>query len=391
MTNTDAEKAENAAGEPAGAPAEFSGTPSLARRLRLPLLIGVPILVILGGLFLYLTGGRYQSTDDAYIQSARVDVSANVAGRVIDLPVHENQRVKKGDILFRLDPAPIDTAAAQAAADLANAKQNLTGEGATYQQRTVELQAAQVTLAYQTKELARQKAMTASGVTSQAQLDAQVQAVAVAKANVAAAQQAQAVALSALGGKPNAPASDNPAVRTAQAALDRAKLNQSYTVIRAPQDGTVTKVEQLQVGDYINAAQPVFSLVAPRVWVEANFKEDQLTYMRPGQPATFKVDAYPGVVFHGRVQSLSPGTGSSFSLLPPENATGNWVKVVQRLPVRISIDNPPDDMPLHAGLSVTAKVDTAHKRHLFGGEKRPAERTVTTTQTTTTTQAQRAG
>ncbi len=371
MSETTADQAEEAAGDPMGSPPEFAATPSLARRVRLPLLIGVPVLFVLAGLFIYLTGGRYQSTDDAYIQSARVDVSANVAGRVIALPVHENQRVKQGDVLFRLDPAPIDTAAAQAAAELANAKQNLTGAGATYQQRTVELQADQVTLAYQEKELARQKAMTGSGVSSQAQLDAQVQAVAVAKANVAAALQAQANALAVLGGRADGPVADNPAVRQAQAALDRAKLNQSYTVIRAPQDGTVTKVEQLQVGDYINAAQPVFSLVAPRVWVEANFKEDQLTYMRPGQDASFKVDAYPGVVFHGKVESLSPGTGSSFALLPAENATGNWVKVVQRLPVRISIDNPPADLPLHAGLSVNVKVDTAHRRHLFGSG-RPA-------------------
>jgi membrane fusion protein (multidrug efflux system) len=390
MTDTEANTAESAAGEPAGSPAEFAGTPSLARRLRLPLLIGVPALFIIGGFALYLTGGRYQTTDDAYVQSARVDVSADVAGRVIALPVHENQRVKKGDVLFRLDPAPIDTAAAQAAAALASARQDITGSSATYQQRTVELSAAQTTLTYQVKELARQKAMTASGVTSQAQLDAQAQAVAVAKANVAAAQQAQANALATLGGKANGPVNDNPAVRQAQAALDRAKLNQGYTVVRASQDGTVTKVEQLQVGDYINAAQPVFSLVAPRVWVEANFKEDQLTYMRPGQSATFKIDAYPGTVFHGRVESLSPGTGSSFSLLPPENATGNWVKVVQRLPVRISVDNPPDDLPLHAGLSVTAKVDTAHKRHLFGGQKTTTTRTVTTSQAGPT-QARKAG
>jgi membrane fusion protein (multidrug efflux system) len=382
MSDSEQTTAEVAPSQPAGAPPQFAGTTSLARRVRMPLLIGVPILVVIGGLFMYLAGGRYQSTDDAYIQSARVDVSANVAGRVIDLPVHENQRVRAGDVLFRLDPAPIDTTAAQAAADLANAKQNLTGAGATYQQRTVELAAAQVTLAYQSKELVRQKAMTASGVTSQAQLDAQVQAVAVAKANVAAAQQAQANALAALGGRVNGPASENPAVRQAQAALDRAKLNQSYTVIRAAQDGTVTKVEQLQVGDYINAAQPVFSLVAPRVWVEANFKEDQLTYMRPGQPASFKVDAYPGIGLHGKVESLSPGTGSSFALLPAENATGNWVKVVQRLPVRISIDNPPEDFPLHAGLSVSVKVDTAHRRHLFGDEKPSVH--ATTTQISTT-------
>jgi membrane fusion protein (multidrug efflux system) len=387
MSQTRQDAAQIAAGEPAGSAPEFSGTTSLGRRLRLPLLIGAPVIVVLACLFLYLTGGRYQSTDDAFIQSARVDVSANVAGRVIALPIHENQRVKQGDVLFRLDPAPIDTAVAQAAAELASARQNITGASATYQQRTVELAAAQTTLAYQEKELVRQKALTASGVSSQAQLDAQVQAVAVAKANVAGAEQAQANALATLAGNPNGAPGDNPAVRQAQANLDRAKLNQAYTVVRAPQDGTVTKVEQLQVGDYINAAQPVFSLVAPRVWVEANFKEDQLTYMRPGQGATFKIDAYPGVVFHGRVESLSPGTGSSFALLPAENATGNWVKVVQRLPVRISIDNPPADLPLHAGLSVTAKVDTAHHRHLFGDGKT----TTTVTETTVRTQAAVAG
>jgi membrane fusion protein (multidrug efflux system) len=300
-----------------------------------------------------------------------VDVSANVAGRVIQLAVHENQKVKRGDLLFRLDPQPYQVAVDQAAAELGTARQTLTGQGATYRQRTVDLQAAETTLAYQVKELAREKALTGSGVASQAQLDAQVNAVDVAKANVAAAKQAQAAALSALGGRPEGAPADNPAIKQAQAALDRAKLNLGYTTIRAAQDGVVTKVEQLQVGDYINAAQTVFTLVAPQAYVEANFKEDQLTYMRPGQPATFKIDAYPGVTFHGRVESLSPGTGSSFSLLPPENATGNWVKVVQRLPVRIAIDNPPEDMPLHAGLSLTVKVDTGHKRHLFGGEKRP--------------------
>ena len=367
MSDTSKATAQVAPGEPAGSAPEFSGTQSLARRLRLPLLIAAPVILIVGGLFFYLSGGRYQSTDDAYIQAPRVDVSANVAGRVIELAVHDNQRVKQGDLLFRLDPQPYQVAVDQATAQVGIANQTLTGQGATYQQRTVELAAAKVTLDYQLKQLARQKAMTAAGVSSQSQLDAQVQAVAVAKAQMAAAAQAQANALADLGGSPNARAANNPAIKQAQAALNRAKLNLSYTVIRAAQDGIVAKVDQLQVGDYINAAQPVFSLMALRPYVEANFKEDQLTYMRAGQPASFKIDAYPGTVFQGRVQSLSPGTGSSFSLLPPENATGNWVKVVQRLPVRITIENPPEDLPLHAGLSLTVKVDTAHQRHLFGG------------------------
>jgi len=339
----------------------------LTRLLRLPLLIAAPVLALAIALYLYLSSGRYESTDDAYIGAARVDVSANIAGRVTDLEVHDNQPVRKGDVLFKLDAAPVNDAAAQAEATLAAARQAADAAGAAYRQRTVEVAAAQTTLAYQERELARQRILAASGVNSQAQLDAQVQAVASAKAQVAAARQAQIGALATLGGRPDAPVSENPAVREAAAALDRARLNQTYTVIRAAQDGTVTKVNQLQVGDYVNAAQPVFSLVAPKVWIEANFKEDQLTYMRPGQPADLKIDAYPQTTLHGRVQSLSPGTGSSFSLLPAENATGNWVKVVQRLPVRISIDSPPADLPLHAGLSVTVKVDTGHRRRLFGG------------------------
>jgi membrane fusion protein, multidrug efflux system len=144
-------------------------------------------------------------------------------------------------------------------------------------------------------------------------------------------------------------------------------LNLSYTVIKAPSDGIVTRVEQLQVGTYISASAPVFALVvAGNIWIEANFKEDQLTHMRVGQPVDVHVDSYPGKEFAGTVVSVSPGTGSQFSLLPAENATGNWVKVVQRLPVRIELRQLDAEFPLHGGLSATVKVDTGHERHLFG-------------------------
>jgi len=156
-------------------------------------------------------------------------------------------------------------------------------------------------------------------------------------------------------------------VMRAQAALDRAKLDLGYTVVRAKQDGVVTKVDQLQVGDYVAAAKPVFSLAGTHIWVEANFKENQLDYMRVGQKATLKVDAFPDLSLTGHVTTFSPGTGNSFALLPPENATGNWVKVVQRLPVELDLDQaPPAGVPLHAGLSVEVTVDTGHRRHLFG-------------------------
>lgn len=345
---------------------------SLARRLRWPLLIGAPVVAIVAGLYLYLSGGRYVSTDDAYLQAARVYVSSNISGRVVEVDVHENQRVRAGDVLFRLDTRDLDTAVQQAEAQLASARQSVTGTQATYEQRNAEVSAALQTLAFQERELARERALNAAGVASQAQVDAQAHAVDVARAQVAVSQQGEATVLASLGGRPQAPASSNPGVQEAEANLARARLARSYAVIHAPQAGEVTKVDQLQVGTYVNASAPLFSLVADRVWVDANFKEDQLTYMRPGQSAEMHIDAYPGTTFRGRVESLSPGTGSSFSVLPAENATGNWVKVVQRLPVRLSIDDSRQDLPLHAGLSVKVTVDVQHHRSLFGAKRPPA-------------------
>ncbi|HEY4975108.1 MAG TPA: HlyD family secretion protein, partial [Steroidobacteraceae bacterium] len=193
-------------------------------------------------------------------------------------------------------------------------------------------------------------------------------AVQLAQSQLNAAQQQAGSVLAMLGGNPELPLDAHPVVMQAQAALDRANLDLSYTVIHAPDDGVVARVEQLQVGDYINAATPVFGLVSSRdIWVEANFKEDDLTYMRAGQSAEIRIDAYPGRHFKARVASLSPGTGAQFSLLPPENATGNWVKVVQRVPVRLQLDAAEfgETAPLHAGLSAEVTVDTEHHRSLF--------------------------
>ncbi len=354
----------------AGAPPERRrrSTRERAQRWRLPLMLAAPVLIVLAALYLYLAGGRYAATDDAYVQSARATVASNVPGQVVEIDVHENQFVHSGDVLFRLDPRPFDVAVEQSQAELATASQNIQASQASYAQRGAEIQAAQSALMYAQKELARQTAMAASGVSSQSQLDAAAQAVANDKAQLAAAQQQQANVLASLGGQANGPLAGNASVRTAQAAVDRAKLNQAYGVVRALQDGIVTRVEQLQVGDFVNAGQALFTLAAPRLWVEANFKEDQLAYMRPGQPGTVKIDAYPDQVYQVHVASLSPGTGNSFSVLPAENATGNWVKVVQRLPVRLVFDEDTADIraPLAAGLSAKVTVDTAHRRTLFG-------------------------
>jgi membrane fusion protein (multidrug efflux system) len=323
------------------------------------LLVGGPtLLLLIVGIF-YVTAGRYVSTDDAYVQAARIDISSNVSARAIEIAVRDNQTVQQGELLFKLDNRDYIIALKDAKAKLANTKLQIIGLKATYLQYQAEVQSAKATLDYAEREFKRQSTLAAEGISSQAQLDKARQAYATAKQQLNAAEQQRDNILASLDNKPNINVNKHPAVQQAQAALDQAKLNLSYTVITAPTAGMVTKVEQLQVGDYVKAAAPVFALIATNhVWVEANFKETQLTHVRPGQSATIKVDIYPGRTFHGHVLSISPATGSSFALLPPENATGNWVKVVQRLPVRVSIDDNDNNLPLRMGLSVTVNVDT---------------------------------
>ncbi|MEA2780768.1 MAG: rane fusion protein multidrug efflux system [Rhodospirillaceae bacterium] len=339
---------------------------SWRQRLRLPLMLAAPIVIALVGGYFYLTGGRYVSTDDAYVQAARISISTNVPGRVIEVDVRDNQEVQKGDILFRLDDRPYRIAVEEAQAQLASARLQVEAEKATYGQKVADARSAQDTLAYQQREFDRQKRLLASGVASQAQFDQASHALQNARQQLASNQQQIAQVLANLGGDSDIPVERHPSVQQAQAQLDRANLNLSYTVIPAPEDGVVTKVEQIHVGTYINAAVPAFSLVSNRdIWVEANFKETDLTRMRPGQTATIDIDTYPDKTFTAKVVSVSPGTGSVFSVLPPENATGNWVKVVQRLAVRLEIENADPALPLHAGLSATVDVDTRHQRRLL--------------------------
>jgi len=215
---------------------------------------------------------------------------------------------------------------------------------------------AQTTAAFADREAVRQKALMDAGVASRDQYEAAQHTADLAHQQIATAQTQLAQALANLGGG-DVTAANHPTVLTAKAAADRARLNVSYGTIVAPQDGVVTRVEQLQVGSYVNPAETLFWLVSGRPWVEANFKEDQLAKMRVGQPATIKVDAYPDHPFKGHVESFSPGSGQAFSPLPAQNATGNWVKVVQRLPVRIAFDEPPPDMAGRAGLSAVVTVD----------------------------------
>jgi membrane fusion protein (multidrug efflux system) len=339
------------------------------RRLRWPLMIGAVALVLVVGLIVYLTGGRYESTDDAQVVGARVQVSSTISGRVVTVAVHEGQLVHAGQLLFQLDGRPYEQASAEAQANLAQARLNIEALKTTYQQRVADLKAAQDSAAYLNGEAVRQRNLVAAGVATAAQAaQAQNQAVQ-ARSQIAAAQAQVANALAPLNGNPNLAVDDAPTVKVAAARVATAALNQGYVDVVASQEGIVTKVDQLQVGDYINASQPVFSLVSDHFWVEANFKENQLEYMRPGQTATLKLDAYPHQLFQMRVSSISPGTGSSFSLLPAENATGNWVKVTQRVPVRLDFVRMPD-VALASGLSANVNVDTRHVRHLFGDASR---------------------
>lgn len=342
---------------PAAAP-PAPGRKSLAQRLRWPLMIGGPALVLAVVAVVLLTGGRWQSTDDAYVDAARVAISTSVPGRVIEVDARENTPVKAGQILFRLDPRDYQTAVQQAQAQLAAARLQVASLKAAYAQQVANLQAAQNTVAFAEREAARETNLANSGVASRQQVDQARHAADLAREQVAAARQQLAAALANLGGAPSLPVERHPAVMQAQAQLDRAKLNLSYTTVLAPKDGTVTKVDQLQVGAYVNAAQPLFFLVSGQAWVDANFKEDQLARMRQGQAAQIRIDAYPGTTFAAHLASFSPGTGSSFSVLPAQNATGNWVKVVQRLTVRLTFDRPPPDIIAHAGLSAKVKVDT---------------------------------
>ncbi|MGA8705665.1 MAG: HlyD family secretion protein [Steroidobacteraceae bacterium] len=349
--------------------AELAAASRRRSRLRWSLMGGGVLLALVLALAYYLFTGRYVSTDDSSVQAAQTSISSNVPGRVIELDVHDNQTVQRGQLLFRLDERPFRIAVEDAQAKLEAARMQIGAAKATYRQQLASVAAARATLAYQQHEFERQQHLLQSGISSRAQFEQTQHALELAQSQLTSSQQQVGSVLALLGGNPDLPVDQHPVVQEAQAALDKANLDLSYTVVKAPDDGIAAKVEQLQVGDYITAATPVFSLISNNdIWVEANFKEDELTYMKPGQSADVRIDAYPGRRFKAHVTSLSPGTGAQFSLLPPENATGNWVKVVQRVPVRLQLDDKDlDGVPLHAGLSVVVTVDTQHRRHLFGG------------------------
>ena len=337
--------------------ASYRGAGGFLRRWRWPLIVSGPIVILLIVAYLVVAGGRYRETDNAYVQVAKVPVAPSINGRVLEIYVHENQFVRKGQLLFRMDGRDLVIAQQSAAADVADEVLKVRAARAAYQQQMANAKGAQDLLNFTTKEAARQRRLAAAGVASQQQVAQAESAVLQAREALNAVRQQAAQALAALGGDPNVSPQSTPAVMRAEADRQRTQLHITYTLVKAPADGIVTRVEQMPVGTYLNVSQTAFWLLSGQPWVEANFKESQLAHMKVGQPVEIKVDAYPDAKLKGHVASFSPGTGQAFSALPAQNATGNWVKVVQRLPVRIDFEKAPPDMAGRAGLSANVKVD----------------------------------
>jgi membrane fusion protein, multidrug efflux system len=335
---------------------------TVRERLRRPLMLALPILLAVFGGAYYLLEEPYVSTDDAFVRAAKITVNARVAGQAVEIAVHDNQPVRQGQVLFRIDPEPYQIAVDMAEARLISSRLQIDSLKATWRQQQAELQSARESEAYDDREYGRKKALVANDFTPREVFDQTETTLKVARQHVASIEQQIANTVVALNGDPDIAIDRHPTVRAAKAQLDRARLDLSYATVTAPDDGVVTRVDDLQVGNFVNPGNPVFSLMSSRkIWIEANFRETGLTYMRPGQEATIDVDAYPDRTFKAHVVSMSPGTGSDFAVLPPENATGNWVKVVQRLPVRLELDEVDPKRPLFSGISVTARVDTDHR------------------------------
>ncbi|MFK0692710.1 HlyD family secretion protein [Mesorhizobium sp. IMUNJ 23033] len=340
--------------------------PQKKRRLGRPLLmIALPAALIAGGSYVWVTGGRYQETENANLEQAKVSIASDTAGRIVTVDIADNQLVKQGDVLFAIDPEPYRIALAQADAAVAGARLNVEQLRAAYSQSMAQEKSDTSEVDFAQSQYDRAADLAQKGINAKSSLDQAKNDLDKAKQQLAVAEQGIISAKAALGGNPDIETDKHPTVMAALAARDKAAYDLAQTTVRAPADGVISQASSFKVGQYVGSGTPLFSLVETGdTWIDANFKETQLTNMKPGQKAEIVVDTYPGKTFEATVKAIGAGTGAEFSLLPAQNATGNWVKVTQRIPVRLELTDPDAKMALRTGMSVTATVDTGVARGL---------------------------
>ena len=348
-------------------PADSASAAKTGRRrlVRVVFMGLLPLLAAAALLAWYLRGGGSVETDNAYVKSDKVAISAEVAGPVTEVLVRDNEAVAAGRVLFRLDPAPYRVALAEAEAKVAQVRNDLAALAATHRQKQAEIILANTRLAFARQEQRRQADLVARGFVSSSRFDEARQSSDLAAQQLPVLEQElQRIAVN-LGGRVDAPIARHPSMLAARAELERAQLDLARTEVRAALPGVASRPPRQ--GQFVSVGSAVMALVVSATpWVEANFSETDLGHLRAGQPAEIRVDTYPGLVWHGTVDSLSPATGAEFSLIPAQNAAGNWVKVVQRVPVRIQLDSAAEQPPLRAGLSAMVTVRTGQRRQLLG-------------------------
>jgi len=336
------------------------------RVLRGGLLVAVPLVAVAFGMHYYVLGGRYEVTENAYVKAHIVAVSAEVAGRVVEVGVRDNQPVDAGALLFRLDPTPFELEVARAEAQMAVVRTELDTLRASYRVALAEAAEAEAGIGFLARQLERQQMLKARGMGREESYDEARHNLDAAQRKLESARQRARSVLATLGGDASLPPERHPRYLQAKAARDAAQVDLSRARVVAPASGVVSNMK-LQVGEHVARGVPVFSLIeSGQVWVEANLKETQLTYVREGQHATVSADAYPGSEWPGRVSAIAPATGAEFAVLPPQNATGNWVKVVQRIPVVVQLDRTDGAPTLRAGMTVSVSIDTGRQRTVSG-------------------------
>jgi len=326
---------------------------------RFIVMVSVPLILAAAGGYFYLNGGRFEETDNAYVQQAKVSISADVAGRITEVGISENKMVHAGDMIFVIDPEPYQIALNQANAALGTARVNVEQLKVAYATAQKALNAASEVLVIQQSTFDRQNTLVTQGIASTATLDTPKLQLQQAQNAVSTAEQQVASAAAALGGDATIATDDHPAVQTALAQVSLAERNLAKTKVVAVTDGVISQIASLNVGQFVAAGTTIASLVETKAsWVEANFKETQLAGIHVGMTAEVKIDALPGQAIEGKVTSIGAATGSEFSLIPAQNATGNWVKVVQRVPVRIDFGADAPAELMRSGMSALVNVDT---------------------------------